>query len=83
LVSVDNVCAITRGMSVAPETKNVAVIIQTSCIRRPAVWTGHVPDELTGHRSQFNGIFAKDVHLIPSLSHQAAYVVFDFLEILL
>ena len=71
-VIVNNIGAITGGMSVAPETKDVAVVVQASCIRRPAVWTGHVPDKLTGHRSQFNGIFANEHQGMSSFSQYLA-----------
>jgi len=64
--------AITQCMSVASETKNVAVVVQASCIRRPAVWTGHVPDKLTGHSSQLNGIFANEHQGMSSFSQYLA-----------
>jgi hypothetical protein len=72
LMIVETFGAITWCMSVAPETKNMPVVVQASCIRRATVWTGHVPDKLTGHRSQFNGIFANEHQGMSSFSQYLA-----------
>ena len=75
--------AITVRAVVTLVTKRVTIGVDCVGVRRTAVRTREVPYKLVLYMSHATGMFVKEHHKMPIRSQYWAYVVLDFLDIVL
>jgi len=84
MVSVISGLFVAKGVIATLMAVFVAVRVNTVCIGRPTLRTRYVSYKFRfAHMSQVMGIFENEHHLMLFFSHQEAYVVLLFFEIVL